>query len=71
MHATVEGDSKIIFEDLINPKSSLALHGHLIEDIKLLASHFSCINFSHVPYQGNFVAHSLTMWALILPILPI
>ncbi|KAL0015150.1 hypothetical protein SO802_002219, partial [Lithocarpus litseifolius] len=41
MHAIVEGDSEIIFKDLINFEPSLGLHSHLIEDIKLLASHFS------------------------------
>ena len=48
MQAIVEGDSEIIFKDLINFEPSPGLHSHLIEDIKLPASHFSSINFSHV-----------------------
>ena len=28
--AIIEGDSDIIFKDLISPEPSLALHGHLI-----------------------------------------
>ena len=60
MHAIVEGDSEIIFKDLINFEPSQGLHSHLIEDIKLLASHFSCINFPHVRRQGN-VVHTLSL----------
>ena len=36
--AIVEGNSKIIFKDLINFEPSLVLHGHLILDAKLLTS---------------------------------
>ena len=58
-----------IFKDLINSKSSLAFHGHLIEDTKLLVSHFSCINFPHVRHQENVVVHHLSRRAILLPIL--
>ena len=36
--AIVEGNSEIIFKDLINFEPSLVLHGHLILDAKLLTS---------------------------------
>ena len=68
IQAIVEGDSEIIFKDLINFEPSLGLHSHLIEDIKLLASHFSCINFSHVRCQGN-VVHTLARRAMLSLIL--
>jgi len=63
----VEGDSEIIICNIINSDLSLALHGHLIQDVKFLVSHFSCINFSHVCCQGNAVAHSFARREILSP----
>ena len=35
------------------------LHGHLIQDVKFLATDLSFASFAHVPRQGNAVAHVL------------
>ena len=59
--AVLEGDSAIVYRDLVNSVPSLAPHGHIIQDVKLLASSFSCIR------QGNGVAHALARWAINSP----
>ena len=56
----LEGDSEIVYKDLKNNGPSLALHGHLIQDVKALFPLFSSICFSHVSRVGNKAAHSLT-----------
>ena len=57
--AVLEGDSNIVYKDLSSSKPSVALHGHIIHDVKQLASYFSCIHFTHTRRQGNSVAHAL------------
>ncbi|XP_075655279.1 uncharacterized protein LOC142625527 [Castanea sativa] len=57
--AVLEGDLDIIYKELIDSDSSLALHGHLIHGVKKLASSFNCIRYAHVRRQGNNVAHAL------------
>ena len=61
----LEGDSEIIYKDLLNIGSSLALHGHLIQDVKALVPLFSSICFSHVSRTGNQAAHSLARRAIL------
>ncbi|XP_023906545.1 uncharacterized protein LOC112018260 [Quercus suber] len=65
--AIIEGDSESICKDLLNPSPSLALHGLLIRDAQALAISFSSISFSHVCCQGNVVAHSLAIRAILNP----
>ena len=65
--AIFEGDLGIIYRDLCNFISSLALHGHLIQDVKLLFSSFDSISFTHVRRQGNSVALALAQWAIKSP----
>ena len=55
----LEGDSEIVFKDLISNGHSLALHGHLILDVQALVPLFPSICFSHVSQTGNKAAHSL------------
>ena len=57
--AIIKGDSDIIFKGLTSPGLSLALHGHLIHDVKQLANAFTNINFTHVRRPGNTVGHGL------------
>ena len=64
---TIEGDSDTIYRELRSIDSSLALHGHVIQDTKCLASSFVSHSFSHVRRQGNNVAHALARWAINTP----
>lgn len=66
--ATFEGDFVVIFIDLMNREPFLALHGHLIQYVKILFPLFSFISFSHFRHQGNNVAHSLSKGQLLRPI---
>ncbi|KAK9989549.1 hypothetical protein SO802_029788 [Lithocarpus litseifolius] len=59
-----EGDSDIIYRELISTDPSLALHGHVIQDIRCLVSSFVSFSFTHVRRQGNNVAHALARWAI-------
>ena len=61
----LKGDLEIIYKDLNNNGSSLALHGHLIQDVKALFPLFSSICFSHVSQAGNKAAHSLARRAIL------
>ena len=63
--AIIEGDSKTICKDLLNPSPSLSLHGLLIRDAQDLALSFTSITFAHVSRQGNIVAHSLARMAIL------
>ena len=49
----------MICKELNEPNPSLALHGHILQDIKFLSSTLPFIGFSHVRHQGNSVAHAL------------
>ena len=68
--AVFEEDSDTISKVLNNSERSLALHGHLIEDVKALTP-FNCCSFVHVCRQGNRVAHALVRWAINSPSLTI
>ena len=65
--AVLERDSEIIHRELIGTKPSLALHVHIIHDVKQLASYFAYIRFVHVRRQGNNVAHALARRAINSP----
>ena len=51
----------------MEPNPSLALHGHLIQDVKSLQNSFNSLNFTHVRREGNNVAHALARWAIKKP----
>ena len=43
---------------------TLALHGHLIQDVQSLLHSFDFFSFTYVRRQGNNVAHALARWAI-------
>lgn len=59
MAAVLKGDSDIVYKDLISLDLSLALHGHIIHDVKQLTTLLTSLRFAHVCRQGNRVAHTL------------
>ena len=61
----LEGDLEIVYKDLKNNGPSLALHSHLIQDVKALFPLFSNICFSHVGWAGNKATHSLARRAIL------
>ena len=46
---------------------SLALHGHILLDVKCLSNALQFVRYSHVYRQGNNVAHALARRALSEP----
>ena len=70
-NVVIEGDSESIYKELQDPSPSLALHGHLIQDTKILSNSFQLVNFSHVRREGNTVAHALARSAIKRPNLTI
>ena len=60
----IEGDSEVIYKDLIDPGPSLALHGHLICDTLQFANVFSRCTFNTMGRIGNYVAHHLARRAI-------
>ena len=57
------GDSMVIINSLQDEVSSLALFGHLIDEVKILAESFTFMSFSHVCYQCNSIAYYLVRHA--------
>ena len=60
----LEGDSQILINALNTNSHSLSQFGHIVNDIRYLASHFSIISYSHVRRYCNIVAHSLARRAI-------
>ena len=63
----IEGDSDTIYREQSSTNPSLALHRHVIQDTRCLASSFVSHSFSHAHHQGNNVAHALARWAINSP----
>ena len=63
--SVLEGNLEIVYKDLKNNGPSLALHGHLIQDVKALFPLFSSICFSHVSQARNKATHSLARRAIL------
>ncbi|XP_030969948.1 uncharacterized protein LOC115990241 [Quercus lobata] len=55
----LESDSQILITTLREGSYSLSSFGHIVQDIKFIASYVSSINYTHVRRQCNALAHSL------------
>lgn len=62
--AILEGDYLGLIQALKSEEHSLAPTGLLIEDVKMLASSYIRLSYSHIKRNGNRVAHSLAKYAL-------
>ena len=54
----IEGDSLQVIQAIIDTRPVQTLYGHIIDEIKLLSSIFTC-SFLHVNRKGNMLAHVL------------
>ena len=55
----LEGDFEIAIRAMKCDDYSVASFGHIVSDIKALATQFRCMIFQHTRRQRNMVAHSL------------
>ena len=55
----VEGDSAVVINALLNGTSKLASYGNILDDIRVQASAFQCVDFIHVGHVCNYVADAL------------
>ena len=60
---TLEGDSKIAIDAMRSGLPSLAIYGHLLEEVKILADGFATLEFSFVPRQCDNLAHKIARHA--------
>ena len=60
---TLEGDSKIAIDAMRSGLPSLAVYGHLLEEVKFLVKGFAAVEFSFVPRQWNTLAHNIARHA--------
>ena len=63
----IEGNLDTIYRELNSTDSSLAMHSHVIQDIKFLVPSFVSYSFTHIHRQGNNVAHALARQAINSP----
>ena len=54
-----EGDSAMVIQAVTHGNAKLAEYGHIVEDIRILATDFDFIQFSHVKRNCNVVADAL------------
>ena len=60
----IEGDSLQVIQAIIDTRPVQTLYGHIIDEIKLLSSIFTC-SFLHVNRKGNMLAHALARRAVL------
>ena len=65
--AILEGDSLGLIQALKLEEHSLAPTGLLIEDVRMLASNYVRLSYSHIKRNGNRVTHSLAKYVLRIP----
>ena len=63
-HVVIEGDSLRVIQAIIDTQLVQTLYGHIIDEIKLLSSLFTC-SFLHVNRKGNMLAHALARRAIL------
>ena len=63
-HVVIEGDSLHVIQAIVGAKPVQTLYGHIIDEIKLLSSLFTC-SFLHVNRKGNMLAHALARRAVL------
>lgn len=63
-YVTLEGDAEIIINAILGDNIQFSSYGHIIHDIKTLASSLHRIHFNFIRRQGNIVAHSSLDWPL-------
>ena len=63
----LKSDSLILITALWEGSCSLSSFGHIVQDIKFIASYLSSINYTHVRKQCNALAHSLARRAKLVP----
>ena len=66
--AVLEGDSWVVIKDLMEDVFALASYGLLVDDVKVLSRNFVQLLHSRTRREGNSVAHSLTRYAINIPI---
>ena len=63
-HVMIEGDSLRVIQAIIDTRPVQTLYGHIIDEIRLLSSLFTC-SFLHVNRKGNMLAHALARRAVL------
>ena len=53
----------VIINSLQDEESSLALFGHLIDEVKILAESFTFMSFLHIRHQGNSTVYNFVRHA--------
>lgn len=59
-----KGDSLLVISALRGSRPSFTLHGHIIEETKLLAISLPWFNFRHAKREGNCLAYVLARRAI-------
>ena len=67
IRAILEGDSMDVIRALKEFKYPLSPLGFLLEDVRIFSQRFDTMLYSHTKREGNFVAHSLTRYAIRIP----
>ena len=67
IRAILEGDSMDVIRALKEFEYPLSPLGFLLEDVRIFSQRFDTMLYSHTKREGNFVAHSLTRYAISIP----
>ncbi|XP_024164354.1 uncharacterized protein LOC112171394 [Rosa chinensis] len=56
-HLEIEGDAQNIFTALNSPQEDFSPDGALVEEVKILLSHFQSCSWGYIPREDNKAAH--------------